>query len=118
MASKSHSTVVSELEPWPRGGIHIRVQFLLVGPLEEPYTGIPLPRQRVTELGDWMCREGINPLKKAIGVAVNSADFPVDAHKGSLLVIMPEEQAHAILLKVAVGVRQGPRTTHSGGLCC
>ena len=40
-------------------------------------------------------------LKKAIGVAVNSADFPVDADKGNLLMITPEEQAHAILLKVA-----------------
>ena len=50
-----------------------------------------------------------HPLKKAIGVAVNSADFPVDAHKGSLLMITPEEQAHAIFLNVADDVRQGPK---------
>ena len=42
-------------------------------------------------------------------MAVNSADFPVDAHKGSLLMITPEEQAHAILLKVADDVRQGAK---------
>ena len=42
-------------------------------------------------------------------MAVNSADFPVDAHKGSLLIITPEEQAHAILLKVAYDVRQGAK---------
>ena len=50
-----------------------------------------------------------HPLKKAIGVAVNSPDFPVEAHKGSLLMISPEEQAHAILLKVAEDVRQGAK---------
>ena len=50
-----------------------------------------------------------NPPKKAIGVAVNSADFPVDAHKGSLSMITPEEQAHAILLKLADDFRQGAK---------
>ena len=69
------------------------------------------------EFGDWLFKEGITPLKKAIGVAVNSADFPVGAHKGSLLMITPEEQAHAILLKVADDARQGPRTTNNGGWC-
>jgi hypothetical protein len=64
-----------------------------------------------------MIKEGIIHLKKAIGVAVNSADFPVDAHKGSSLMITPEEQAHAILLKVADDARHGPRTTNSGGWC-
>ena len=47
-----------------------------------------------------MIKEGIT-LKKAIGVAVTSADFPVDAHRGSLLISTPEEQDGAILLKVA-----------------
>ena len=42
-------------------------------------------------------------------MAVNSPDFPVEAHKGSLLMISPEEQAHAILLKVAEDVRQGAK---------
>ena len=56
-----------------------------------------------------MFKEGPIPLKKAIGVAVNSVDFPVDAHKGGLLMITPEEQAHAILLKVADDVRQGAK---------
>ena len=91
--------------------------FFWLDLLRSPTPGIPLSRQRVKELGDWMFKEGIIPLKKAIGVAVNSADFPVDAHKGSLLMITPEEQAHAILLKVADDVRQGPRTTNSGGWC-
>ena len=90
------------------GGIHIRVHFLL-DLLRTPTPGIPLSRQRVKELGDWMFKEGIIPLKKAIGVAVNSADFPVDAHKGSLLMITPGEQAHAILLKVAYDVCQGAK---------
>ena len=40
-------------------------------------------------------------------MAVNSPDFPVEAHKGGLLMISPEEQAHAILLKVADDVRLG-----------
>ena len=56
---------------------------------------------------DWMFKGGIAPLKKAFGVAVNNADFPVGAHTGSLLMITPEEQAHAILLKVADDGRQG-----------
>ena len=34
-------------------------------------------------------------------MAVNSADFPVDARKDRLLMTTPEEQAHSILLKVA-----------------
>jgi hypothetical protein len=42
-------------------------------------------------------------------VAVNSADFPVDARKGSLLMVTPEEQAHAILLTVADDVRWGAK---------
>ena len=56
--------------------------------------GIPLSRQRVRELADWMFKDGPVPLTKAIGVAVNCADFPVLKHKGSLLMITPEERAH------------------------
>ena len=51
-------------------------------------------------MADWMFKEGPVPLKKAIGVAVSNADFPVHAHKGSLLMITPGERAHAVLLKV------------------
>ena len=69
------------------------------------------------ELGGLDVQGRHHPLKKAIGVAVNSADFPVDAHTGSLLMVMPEEQAHAILLKVADDECQGPPTTNSGGWC-
>ena len=42
-------------------------------------------------------------------MAVNSADFPVGAHKGNLLMVTPEEQAHAILSKVAYDFRQGAK---------
>ena len=56
-----------------------------------------------------MFKDGINPLNKAIGVAVNIADFPVDTHKGSLIMIMAGEQAHVTLLKVADYVRQGAK---------
>ena len=43
-------------------------------------------------------------------MAVNSANlFPVGAHKGSLFMITPEEQAHAILLKVAYHVLPGSK---------
>jgi hypothetical protein len=63
----------------------------------------------VKELADWMFKDGPKPLKKSMGVAVSSADFAVDANKGSLLMITPEEQAHAILLKVADDVRQGAK---------
>ena len=64
-----------------------------------------------------MFKEGFMPVKTAVGVAVNNADLPVDAHKGNLLMITPEEQAHAMLLKVAYDVLQGPITTNSGGWC-
>ena len=57
-----------------------------------------------------MFKAGIIPLKKAIGMAVNSADFPVGAPKGSLLIITPEEQAHAIILIVADDVGQGAKS--------
>ena len=56
-----------------------------------------------------MFKEGMAPIKKADGVAVNSTDFPVDAHRCSLLMITPEEQAHAILLKVADDVQQAAK---------
>ena len=99
------------------GDIHIRDQFLLVGPPQEPYPRHPVVPSEGEVVGGLAVPGRHHPLKKAIGVAVNSADFPVDAHKGSLLMITPEEQAHAILLKVADDVRQGPRTTNSGGWC-
>ena len=67
--------------------------------------GIPLSRERVRELAAWMFREGPVPIKKALGVVVSNADFPVLAHKGSLLMITPEERAHAILMKVASDIR-------------
>ena len=111
--------MVSALQPCPSGGAHISgFNFFQLYLLRRPTPGIPLPRQRLKEFGQWMFKEGIIPLKKAIGVAVNSADFPVDAHKGSLLVITPEDQAHAIFLKVADDVRQGAKNhTHSGCWC-
>ena len=68
-----------------------------------------------------MFKEGILLLKQAIRVAVNNADLPVDAHKGRLLMITPEEQAHALLLKVAYDVFQGgqePHTMDVGALEC
>ena len=61
------------------------------------------------ELGIGCSRKASSLSKQAIGVAVNSADFPVGARKGSLLMNTPEEQAHAILLKVADDVRQGAK---------
>ncbi|MFM7983409.1 MAG: hypothetical protein ACKPKO_29205, partial [Candidatus Fonsibacter sp.] len=42
-------------------------------------------------------------------MAVNSADFSVDTHNGSLMIIIPSEQAHAILLQVADDVRRGAK---------
>ena len=42
-------------------------------------------------------------------MAVNNPDFPVGSHKGSLLMITPEEQAQAIFLQVADDVRQGAK---------
>ena len=74
--------------------------------------GIPLSRQRVRELADWMFKDGPVPLTKAIGVFVSSADFRVLEHKGSLLMITPEERAHAILLKVADDVRKNGARRH------
>jgi hypothetical protein len=71
--------------------------------------GIPLSRDRVQELADWMFKDGPVPLKKPIGVAVSSADFPVHNHKGGLLMITPEEMAHAVLVKVANAIRAGAR---------
>ena len=46
---------------------------------------------------------------KHIGVAVSNADYPVEAHKGNLLMITPKENAHAILPKVADDVRRGAK---------
>ena len=68
--------------------------------------GVPLSRDRVRELGDWMFKQGPTPLRKPIGVAVNSPELAVHRHKGGLLMITPEEMAHAVLLKVADAVRQ------------
>ena len=69
--------------------------FFWLDLLRSPTPGIPLSRQMVKELRDWMIKECIR-LKKAIGVAIGSADFPVDARKGNLLMIAPEEQAHPL----------------------
>ena len=99
------------------GGIHTRVQLILVGPLEDPYPRHPIAPPEGEGVWGLDVQGRRHPLNKAIVVAPNRADFPVDAHKGSLLAITPEEQAHAILLKVADDVRQGPRTTNSGGWC-
>ena len=87
------------------GDIHIRVQLLLVGPLEAPYPGHPMAPPEGEGVGGLDVQGRHHPLKKATGVAVNSADFPVDAHKGSLLMITPEEQAHGIRSKVSDDVR-------------
>ena len=73
--------------------------------------GIPLSRDRVRELADWMFKDGPIPLKKPIGVRVTSADFPVQSHKGGLLMITPEEMAHSVLVKVADAIRQGAKNT-------
>ncbi|MFM7982084.1 MAG: hypothetical protein ACKPKO_22475, partial [Candidatus Fonsibacter sp.] len=56
-----------------------------------------------------MFKDGISPLKKAIGVAVNSADFPLDTHDGSWTMTSPEYKDHAILLKVADDACQGAK---------
>ena len=56
-----------------------------------------------------MFKDGPTPIKELICVAVSSADFPVHEHKGSLLMITPEEKAHAILMKVAEDVRAGAK---------
>ena len=61
-------------------------------------------------MADWMFKDGPVPHKEAIGVVVNGADFPVLKHKGSLLMITPEERAHAVLLKVADDVRNNGAT--------
>ena len=58
-----------------------------------------------------MFKDGPAALKKPIGVAVSSADFPVHRHKGGLLMITPEERAHAVLVKVADAIRQGAKNT-------
>jgi len=71
--------------------------------------GIPLSRERVWELANFMFQDGPTALKKPIGVTVSSADFLVEAQRGSLLMITPEEKAHAILLKVAEDTRQGAK---------
>ena len=93
-----------------RGPYISGIIFFWLDLLRSPTPGIPLSRQRVKEFGDWMIKEGIIiALKKAIGVVVNSADFPVDAHGGSLLMVTPEEQAHAVVLKVADDVREGAK---------
>jgi hypothetical protein len=83
--------------------------FFWLDLLRSPTPGIPLSRERVRALADYMFHDGPAALKKPIGVAVSSADFPVQAHKGSLLMITPEEKAHAILLKVADDVRRGAK---------
>ncbi|MFM7986513.1 MAG: hypothetical protein ACKPKO_45090, partial [Candidatus Fonsibacter sp.] len=59
--------------------------------LSNPTPGIQLSRLRVQEFWVWLFKEGINPLKKDRGVAVNSADFPVDTRKGSLIMIIKDE---------------------------
>ena len=73
--------------------------------------GIPLSRDRVRDLADWMFKDGPIPLKKPIGVRVTSVDFPVQSHKGGLLMITPEEMAHSVLVKVADAIRQGAKNT-------
>ena len=73
--------------------------------------GIPLSRDRVRDLADWMFKDGPIPLKKPIGVRVTSVDFPVHSHKGGLLMITPEEMAHSVLVKVADAIRQGAKNT-------
>ena len=92
-----------------RGAYMSGFNFFWLDLLRSPTPGIPLSRQRVKGLGGWMCMKSISPLNKPIGVAVNSPDFPVDAHKGSLLMTTPEELDHAILLKVAADVRHGAK---------
>ena len=110
MSSKSHSTVVSALQPSPGGGHTYPGSIFLLGPLEETYPRHPIVPPEGAGVGglDVQGRHH-HPLKKAVGVSVNSADFPVGAHKGSVFMITPEEQAHAILLKVADDVRQGAK---------
>ena len=90
------------------GDIHIRVHFG-VGPLEEPYFRHSIAPPEGEGVWGLDVHGRHHPLEQPIGVAVNSADFPVAAHKGSLFVITPEEQAHVILLKVADDVRQGAK---------
>ncbi len=107
----------SALQYWPGGAHTYRVQLLLLGALEEPYPRHPTVPPEAAGVWGLGVQGRHHPLKKAIGVTVNSADLPVDAHKGSLLMITPEKQAHAVFLKVAYDVRQGPRTTHNGCWC-
>jgi hypothetical protein len=83
--------------------------FFWLDPGRSISPGIPLSRERVQELANWMFKDGTVPLKKPIGVAVSSADFPVHNHKGGLLMITPEEMAHAVLVKVANAVREGSK---------
>jgi len=93
-----------------RRGVYISgFNFFWLDFLRSPTPGIPLSRERVRELANYMFQDGPVALKKPIGVVVTSADFPVEAHKGSLLMITPEEKAHAILLKVAEDVRHGAK---------
>ena len=92
-----------------RGTYIAGLNFFWLDLLRSPTPGIPLSRERVRELADYMFHDGPAALKKPIGVAVSSADFPVQEHKGSLLMITPEEKAHAILLKVADDVRCGAK---------
>ncbi|MFM7982516.1 MAG: hypothetical protein ACKPKO_24660, partial [Candidatus Fonsibacter sp.] len=56
--------------------------FFWLDLLRSPTPGIPFSRQRVKEFGVWMFKDGLSHLNKAIGVAGNIADFPVDTHKG------------------------------------
>ena len=90
-------------------GTYISGFILGLDLLRSPTSGTPLLHQRVKGVWGLDVHGRHHPLEKPIGVAVNSADFPVDAHKGSLFVITPEEQAHVILLKVADDVRQGAK---------
>ena len=92
-----------------RGTYIAGFNFFWLDLLRSPTPGIPLSRERVRELANFMFQDGPTALKKPIGVAVSSADFPVEANRGSLLMITPEEKAHAILLKVAEDIRQGAK---------
>ena len=77
--------------------------------MRSPTPGVPLSRKRVGALAEWVFRNGPVPIKDVLGVAVSSADLPVESHRGSLLMITPEEKAYAILMKVAEDVRAGAK---------
>ena len=84
VASRIHSPVVSALQPWPRGG-HTYPGSISFGWASSG----ALPRHHIVPpegegVGELNVQGRHHPLKKAIGVAVNSADFRVDVHKGIL----------------------------------